>query len=107
MRFGAHNWDLTPALLNFSLVWQTMFECGQGVDPLPLVVKLGTPFGTICLVTKIGGTTVGRETQKRGRNESMQSRMSCVALSLLLVGGSSVNGEILQGVMAIRGAEMD
>ncbi len=74
---------------------------------MPLVVKLGMPFGTICLVIKMGGTAVSRETQKRGRNESMQRSMSCVALSLLLVGGSSVNGEILQGVMAIRGAEMD
>ena len=37
----------------------------------------------------------------------MQRRMWCVALSLLLVGGSSVSGEILQGLMAIKGAEMD
>ena len=37
----------------------------------------------------------------------MQRRMWCVALSLLFVGGSSVSGEILEGVMAIKGAEMD
>jgi hypothetical protein len=36
----------------------------------------------------------------------MQRCTWCVALSLLLVGGSSANAEILSGVMAIRGAEM-
>ena len=50
---------------------------------------------------------MGRETQRRGRNKSMQYRICCVALSLSLVGGSPVSGEILQGVMAIKGAEMD
>jgi hypothetical protein len=37
----------------------------------------------------------------------MQFRMWCIALSLLSVGGSSVSGEVLQGIMAIKGAEMD
>ncbi len=36
----------------------------------------------------------------------MQRGTWCVALSLLLVGGSSVGAEILKGVMAIQGAEM-
>jgi hypothetical protein len=36
----------------------------------------------------------------------MQGMKWCVALSLLLAGGSSVSGEILKGVMAIKGAEM-
>ena len=37
----------------------------------------------------------------------MQRKTWCIALSLMLVGGSSVSGEILQGLMAIKGAEMD
>ena len=36
----------------------------------------------------------------------MQRRTWCIAISLWLMGGSSVSAEILKGVMAIRGAEM-
>jgi hypothetical protein len=36
----------------------------------------------------------------------MQRRAWCIALGLLLLGGSSVSAEILKGVMAIKGAEM-
>jgi len=37
----------------------------------------------------------------------MRRKMRYVALSLLVMGGTSVSGEILQGLMAIKGAEMD
>ena len=44
--------------------------------------------------------------QRQKRSEPMRRNSWCVALSLLLVGGSSASGEILRGVMAINGAEM-
>ncbi len=36
----------------------------------------------------------------------MQGKTWCLALGLLLVGGTSVNAEILKGEMSILGAEM-
>lgn len=45
-------------------------------------------------------------TRRDGRTKLMKTKTWCVALGLLLLGGSSANAEILRGVMAINGAEM-